>query len=272
MLHQVPDHRCIRLALALGAAFAAPALATGGETQVIERLLELPTHADSLADWPEPPPPLEMEPGGAGSDFAVLAQVGWKHLEEEPSPETRQRLLEAALEHPDWIPQVLEWLPKEPEAFDRVKLVYHSAPAQRWYSESWGEKVSEWLMLNSEHLREELVGAASQARDNESGYVENATELEALARLDWEAAAPILSRLAGGRDLRTKALALSLQYRHFFDSGNSSQAGDLRAVLQAITLDESAPGSAAHSASIPSVSRMWMRPGIASLRPTRSTL
>lgn len=242
MLNQAPAYRCIRLAFALGAAFAAPTLATAGETQIIERLLELSTHADSLGEWPEPPPPLDPEPGGVGSDLAVLANWGESHLEEEPSLETRRRLLEAALEHPDWIPRVLERLPQEPGAFDRVKLVYDSAPAQDWYSESWGEKVGEWLMLNSDHLREELVEAASQARDNESGYVDNATELEALARLDWDAATPILSRLAEGRDLRTKTLALSLQYRHFSGSGDPSEADDLRAVLQAITLDRSAPG------------------------------
>lgn len=241
MLHPSPGHRYLRLALALGAAFT-PVLSAAWETSVIERLLELPPHADGLAEWAGPPPPLSVEPGAPGSDLAVLARWSERLDEEEPPPETGRRLLQAALEHPDWIPRVLDRLPQDPETFDRVKLVYDSAPAQHWYSEHWGEAVAEWLMLNSEHLREQLVETASQARDGENGSVENATELTALARLDWDAAAPILARLAEGPEVRTKTLALSLQYRHLSKSGSPSEADHLRAILQAITLDPSAPG------------------------------
>lgn len=241
MLHQAPGPRCIRLALILGAVFT-PAFAAASEVSVIERLLELPTHADSLAEWSEPPPLLSLEPGAPGSDLAVLAYWGERLDKEEPSTKARRRLLEAALQHPDWIPEVLDRLPQDPETFDRVKLLYDSAPAQHWYSEHWAETVAEWLMLNSEHLREELVETASHARDDENGSVENATELTALARLDWDAAAPILARLAEGREVRTKTLALSLQYRHLSSSANPSEADEFRTVLQAITLDPSAPG------------------------------
>ena len=63
-----------------------------------------------------------MEPGDTGSDLALLSHWGERGTEEEPSPETRQRLLDAALDHPAWLPQVLERHKRTltPDEFNRL--------------------------------------------------------------------------------------------------------------------------------------------------------
>ena len=55
--------------------------------------------------------------------------------------------------------------------------------------------IKRWLTYNSTFFIEELIAKAEKVRDKDR-YVTNQGELLALARVDWERAAPILERLA----------------------------------------------------------------------------
>src|SRR6185369_5489923 len=107
------------------------------------------------------------------------------------------------------------------------------------------DKLREWLVANSKYYVNELLAQANKVKDDPNGgYVDKATELTNLAKVDFSTAEPLLQRLAETGQPRSSALALSLLYQHSIDSGDSSAEDKFRTRLQAIAADRSTFGRA----------------------------
>jgi hypothetical protein len=178
---------------------------------------------DATPPGPQTPPP----------DDAPLALLGdyWARRDPSagaPTAQVRQRLLDVCDNQPELLTSLFEWLPETPEAGDRVKSLLDRHAAKM--STSWNDAVTEYLKLQTRHLREQLVADARLAEDaDHGGYVDKSEELEALARIDWTRAEPILRRHAAGAGRRTAALAIALLYRHAVAVNDRSRAAAGRA-------------------------------------------
>ncbi|HKQ89052.1 MAG TPA: HEAT repeat domain-containing protein [Blastocatellia bacterium] len=82
------------------------------------------------------------------------------------------------------------------------------------------------------------MGGVSCAKKDETSTVES---LQALARLDWDAARPVVETLASAGNFPMTAIALSLLYERAQAAGDSAQIEKYRALLKAIVGATQAP-------------------------------
>jgi hypothetical protein len=230
---------------------------------VIAQLLDHPA--------PPPPPPKELaealavmngsyfnytygDPSDPGEDAPIKALIAYWELQarregaKQPSEKIRQRLLQACEEEPEFPLQLHDFLPNTPEAHARLKRVLDDEqgagfePLVSFRQDSRG-RLREWLMCNSEYLRDELIHEASSVKDDD-GDVKGSWSLAALARMDWRTAEPLLKNYAEGGAPLTMTFALGLLYEHAARNNQSADAGNYRDRLKRIAGASQAPGSA----------------------------
>jgi hypothetical protein len=186
-----------------------------------------------------PPPPSLDAPLG------VLANHDWmstfRDNPEKLTDPLRVRLLKACEAYPWNASDLVRWIPQTPEAYAQIKALVDKTPENkfRYNTKEW---IIAYLSQNSEYFRSRLIAAAKAVREG-PGWVNNVDDLKALARLDWEQAAPILRSYVASQNPRTAALALSLQYRHAVEFSTTDVIG-LRNQLRTIAEDLSAPAYA----------------------------
>ena len=218
-----------------------------------------------LLDHPAPPPPIPKEVTDAIGDFSKLVseeinertpepnenasprQVvrfwewqGRRKTGRQPSEKAGWQLLEACLqnEHLDcaW---ARDFFPDTPAAHKRVKaylddtgspvLKTNSAyePLDADKRKRHKELYRYWLMRHSNFFRDELIQAAREV--SASGYqLNNQSNLEALARLDWKAAKPIIEGYVNQPEPYVQTFALKWLYLQAVENGDSNQANALR--------------------------------------------
>ncbi|MBI4851447.1 MAG: HEAT repeat domain-containing protein [Acidobacteria bacterium] len=187
----------------------------------IKGLLKLPVAA---RDWQAPietnnNQPLVLNAKKTIDENASLESLlgYWSALghsdKEQPSENVRKRLLEGCEKSPEYLSALLKFLPNEPISHNRVKAIYDQEISNNRFSKEWKKNVHNWLMLNSNYFREDLIKVAQSASDT-NGYIKNDDELKALARLDWDIAQPILFKFAAGKQPRLSTLATILLYEH----------------------------------------------------------
>lgn len=164
-----------------------------------------------------------------------------------PSDVVRERLLAACEASPERLSGLLPVLPETAKAAERVKKLYDAALGEASFDDAWRKSVKDWLKLNSRYFLDELLNEAQKAKDKQGG-VEREKELKALAKVDWESAAPLLQSISGGGQPRATALALVLLYRHAIEAKDSAGEEKYRALLQAVASDRSSPASARDAA------------------------
>ena len=161
----------------------------------------------------------------------------------------KQRLLEAGLEEPEILPEVLPFLSTAAGAEARIKELYdkeQNNPESQGY---WREKVQKWLFYNSKYFLGDLLAQANKITDTEkTGGVEHEEALIGLARVDWQTAEPLLNKLAAGVQIRSGALALTLLYRHAIAERDASAEDRYRDLLKTIAANRAAPGCARDTA------------------------
>jgi len=169
---------------------------------------------------------------------------------QKPSDKVRQRLLEACEDRPELALGLISLLPETTDTHDRLyKLLEEEENGSSWKSFLWN-----WLQLNSRYFREDLIAAARGEVTNGNPSGEN---LWALARLDWEAAKPIVEALASSGKAQMASDALSLLYGRAQAAGDSAHAERYRALLQAIVTDLRSPLDARQTAFLSLVSADW---------------
>src|SRR5262245_20800583 len=168
----------------------------------------------------------------------------------KPSDKVRQRLLEACEDRPELTPGLISRLPETTDTHDRLyKLLEDEENGLNLKEFLWN-----WLRLNSKYFRDDLIAAARGELPNRTPPDDN---LLALARLDWEAARPIVEALASSGNAQMTPVALSLLYERARAAGDSAQTEKYRALLQATVADRRAPQDARQTALLSLVSAGW---------------
>src|SRR5262245_57921867 len=156
----------------------------------------------------------------------------------KPSGKVRERLLEACEDLPELFSGLMDCLPESADTHDRMyKLLNEESEGE----ETWKPRVRTWLRRNSAYFRDELIKAGRAAADD---IYDSNEDLRALARLDWNAARPILETLASARKAFVTPVALALLYEHATQEGDSARADSYRALLKAIVENRGASWSA----------------------------
>jgi hypothetical protein len=144
-----------------------------------------------------------------------------------PSDKVRQRLLEACEDRPELLDSLAHQLPENADTHDRLYKLLNEDPED---DNSWKLRLQSWLRRNSSYFRDELIEAAREAHDNT--YVAH-EDLRALARLDWNAARPILESLASVGKAAQGPIALTLLYEHAVQEGDSALVESYRRLMKA---------------------------------------
>jgi hypothetical protein len=226
---------------------------TANSNELVAKLLEhsapLPP---SAFDYLDPWAPTVKSPPPVPSDDAPIEMLikywRFKYRGEhdsnpnKPNHKVRQRMLEAAENDPDELPSLLNLLPDTPEAHDRVKALFDQrvpvdAKSKDHLEKDWQESVRNWLMLRSRYFREDLLAQLNQLTQLPDANLENTGMvgsyfLSALAKLDWEAAKPMLERMSESSTSNRAALALSVDYKHTLDAKDQSREALLRERLK----------------------------------------
>lgn len=160
----------------------------------------------------------------------------------KPSDKVRDRILEACEDRPLLLQRLLHVLPQTSDAYDRVyKLVTEDTDE----NVAWKQAARRWLTYNSSYFREDLVAVARQLVQISAVDI---SAVNALARLDWDAAKPMAQAIANGTNPYQAAQALGLIYAQASRSGDSAQTESLRAQLQAMVSNRRTPAPIRQSA------------------------
>src|SRR5262245_56160848 len=259
-----------RFAHVFAALLLAPLLLSPARMQVNDNLAGV---IAQLLDHPAPPPPPPKELAEAmaamngsvrnyaygiqpdpGEDAPIKALMAYWEAQaggesgKQPSEKVRQRLLQACEDEPEFPGSLLDFLPNTPDTRARLKHTLDEGQNAGFENKIFFHQDSlrslrEWLMSNSEYLRDELIHEAEGVRDDDS-EVKGSRQLAALARLDWRTAEPLLKNYAEGSAPRTAAFALGLIYEHATQNNQRSEADTYRDHLKRIAGDPQAPGKA----------------------------
>jgi HEAT repeat protein len=200
------------------------------------------TNTDSDDEKVKPP----ADDGPIGELVAFWSRYGYAEFDEsapKPSDKVRQRLLDH-LENRPWLASSLsELLPETPDTYDRLyKLLFEEADAQDRYG--WQGIVRQKLMFNSSYFRDELIEVARLL--SKQSYVDKSA-LQALARLDWDAAKPLIEDLLKNPVSTQSVKAQAMLYEQAAKTNDSSTAESLRSQLMAVVANPTM-GSERHDA------------------------
>ena len=153
-----------------------------------------------------------------------------------PSKKTVERILEHCEDNPEKLPRYLGIFPPKPEIADTIKDIYDKETSKSGQENYEFTRVKEWLKFNSRYYIEDLKKSANEIRD-ENNYVQNANQyvLRALAKVDWDAALPIVQRLENDQsNPYSVILAKWVSYQHARDTGDFATENAYRHDLQKI--------------------------------------
>lgn len=169
------------------------------------------------------------------ADDAPLAELlaYWRQHNYAPnapsmSAKVAQRLLEAIEARPWLMNQLLEKLPESEETTERLYRLYQQTPDDE---DRWKSGLEQWLRFNSRYFVDDLLNSV-KGEGTEPGA--DTFALDALARLDWEKAKPLL--LAQPEN----PYALTVLYRNAVRVNDAALVEQIRTQLQAIVADREA--------------------------------
>jgi len=176
--------------------------------------------------------------------WAMQNRTGELDYQPEISDASLKRILEACRDEPEKLVKFLSLLEKKPKFADSVKDIYDAESQGEKVSSYWRDQVKSWLKYNTKLHVDKLLTDVRKVTDQKDRDTENEKELFALARVDWDSAAPILERLAADKTQPFSAVSARwAMYRHALDTDDASGAEKYRAELKAIVADRNAaPG------------------------------
>jgi hypothetical protein len=183
-------------------------------------------NSNSTEDGPPTQPPADDAP------LAELLTYWREHSyvpnAPRPSVKVAQRLLEAIEARPWLMNQLLDKLPAGEETAERLYQLYQQAPDEE---DRWKSELEHWLRYNSRYFVDDLLKSIN-GESTEPGA--DTFALDALARLDWEKAKPLM--LAQPEN----PYALTVLYRNAVRVSDAALVEKMRAQLQAIVADREA--------------------------------
>ncbi len=204
--------------------------------EVLKQLFALPAptprHA-ATPDTTEPPKerPLDFfdeskpPPDDAPIEDIVEYWTRWAENSDgsDITDPVRKRLFDYCLSQPQKLHSFLRLLPDTNAAHAKIKELYDSAQDDPQFGAEWRNTVKEWLLYNTTYYLGELRASAQKAKDDDKdGGVDREVAVEALARLDWTNAEPLLRGLLASGQPRSSVLALSLFYLHAVEEKDMS--------------------------------------------------
>ena len=206
---------------------------TSGLSKAVEQLLDSPAPAPVLKEvaealtasdkWSSKPFDPNLAEPGDDAPAKVLIDYWDRQVQYEtnrqPSEKPRERLLEAVLEEPRFYSRVLELLPDTAQAHDRIKHFLDELDRgdvnhpRDYYTAQARELLRTWLSRHSQHYRDLLIQRARKVSEDDRGHFDGDANLEALAKLDWQTAKPIIDVYLSYSS-SVSAYALALLYAH----------------------------------------------------------
>ena len=215
-------------------------------SEALRQLLNLPAprprnpEQDAVPEYPlsffdkDHPPPDD-----APVKDLVTYWTRWSHRPDLGLSDTaRQRLLELCLEEPRLFVHLINLVPRTKASATKIKEVYDKVDLtemQRTY-------IKNWLVFNSDFFLDELLAHVKNVKEDEkNATIENVQALAALAKVNWEAAEPLLRNMAAAAQPRLGALATSLFYQHAIDEKDSAAEEQYRKILKTIASNRDQP-------------------------------
>lgn len=169
------------------------------------------------------------------SDFSELRYKVY------PSDKVLARLIAELSKNPAEIGDFLNIFPPGDRSADFIKSTYNRMSNGDEELRHYRSALRRWLKYNTREFSFELERDASRVADANS-YVSFHNELIALARVDWDRAAPIVSRLYSNPGQRaSQTAALWALYLHAIEEGSTGDAERYRDELQKTIADRSLP-------------------------------
>lgn len=216
-----------------------------------------------LLNLPSPPPPnpqvsLRINPNpGQGYDkknpppddapIEVLIEF-WRTLEQTsndigykvyPSEKVLDRLMAEMQRNPEIAPDLLNAFPRNSRSADFVKGLYDRMTGPEESQLERRAALKRWLKYNTAYYSADLAREAARVKDS-NGYVTHHHDLIALARVDWDRANPIVSRLYTNPGQKASQIAaIWALYLHAMDVGSPSDTERYRDELKATVEDKS---------------------------------
>ncbi|MCI0666194.1 MAG: hypothetical protein L0220_34510, partial [Acidobacteria bacterium] len=160
-----------------------------------------------------------------------------------PSDIVRERLLSAAERRPWILPRLYDFLPQNTDTHDRLYKVLTKDPKEfdDIEANNWRVSLYWWLQSNTQYLRNELIEAVGARDNNDSDKLD---EIEALAKLDWHIAKPLLGKIVAAGMSVSYPMALSQLYEGSVKGTDRAQADAYRAMLKRLIVENGlAPGA-----------------------------
>jgi hypothetical protein len=123
-----------------------------------------------------------------------------------PTDKVLDRLMAEMERNPDLAPDLINVLPRNSRSADFVKGLHDRAIGREDGTVERRAMLKRWLKYNSTYYSDELARDAARVKDS-NGYLTNHSDLIALARVDWDRANPIVSRLYADSSQRASQTA-----------------------------------------------------------------
>ncbi|MEA2164454.1 MAG: hypothetical protein QOK37_2581 [Thermoanaerobaculia bacterium] len=203
-----------------------------------DKLLRMPAAAGTEERAPAPAKqPVDL----TGDEPLSILDMARITSHQTITPAVRARVLARLKADPSIILDAYKLLPDDADAAAAAAFAIGQVKETEAKDERLKE-VREWIRRRGNFERPQLIAAASAA-DDKDGWIEGEEDMRALAQLDWNAAAPVLARLAAGRSPRVSALAHVLPYEHAISTADPMAVAQ-RTVLQTIAEDRTSPARA----------------------------
>ena len=160
-----------------------------------------------------------------------------------PSDIVRERLVSAAERRPWILPRLYDFLPQNTDTHDRLYKVLTKDPKEfdDIEANNWRVSLYWWLQSNTQYLRNELIEAVRTRDNNDSDKLD---EIEALAKLDWHTAKPLLEKIVAAGMSVSYPMALSQLYEGSVKGTDRTQADAYRATLKRLVVENGpSPGA-----------------------------
>ncbi len=178
-------------------------------------------------------------------DYWSRQSGGYQELGYNPQPSDRAlgRILREIEREPRRIVEFVNLLGDDRRGTELARDIYRQMSGSTEEEREIRRQLKNWLTMNSDEFAEDLEKKASQTKDV-GEYVSNHEELLALAKVDWERAAPIVNRLYNdGTQKVSKTLATWALYKNALQTGGSD-VDRYRDELKAVVEDKKAGAGA----------------------------
>lgn len=156
-----------------------------------------------------------------------------------PSDKVLGRIMAEIEKRPKELIDFVALFPATPEAGRFVKSIFDRLPAATEDQRQVRDGLRRWMTYNTPYYSNDLARDAAKVAD-EGDYVVNHNQLIALARVDWQRAGPIVTRLYNNPSQKaSRTAALWALYVHALDSDSPSDVERYRDELKEIVADKS---------------------------------